>query len=215
VVNYGGTVTVQVFRPPLSRFDRFAKRAFDICIAAAALLVFSPLLLAVSLAIKLDSRGPVFFRQTRHGYNNEIIKVLKFRSMTTIENGDHFKQVVRNDPRVTRVGRILRHTNIDELPQLVNVLLGEMSVVGPRPHPIALNEAFAERISPLSRRHKVKPGITGWAQVSGYRGETDTIEKMQRRIECDLYYIDNWSFLLDIKIIVMTLVSKRAYTNAF
>jgi Undecaprenyl-phosphate glucose phosphotransferase len=215
VVNYGGTVTVQVFRPPLSRFDRFAKRAFDICIAAAALLVFSPLLLAVSLAIKLDSRGPVFFRQTRHGYNNEIIKVLKFRSMTTIENGDHFKQVVRNDPRVTRVGRILRRTNIDELPQLVNVLLGEMSVVGPRPHPIALNEAFAERISPLSRRHKVKPGITGWAQVSGYRGETDTIEKMQRRIECDLYYIDNWSFLLDIKIIVMTLVSKRAYTNAF
>jgi hypothetical protein len=103
---------------------------------------------------------------------------------------------------------------IDELPQLVNVVLGEMSIVGPRPHPIALNEAFAERISPLSRRHKVKPGITGWAQVNGHRGETDTIEKMQRRIECDLYYVDNWSFLLDIKIIVMTLFSKRAYTNA-
>ena len=115
---------------------------------------------------------------------------------------------------VTRVGRILRRTNLDELPQLVNVLLGEMSIVGPRPHPIALNEAFAERISPLSRRHKVKPGITGWAQVHGHRGETDTIEKMGRRIECDLYYIDNWSFLLDIKIIVMTLFSRRAYTNA-
>jgi lipopolysaccharide/colanic/teichoic acid biosynthesis glycosyltransferase len=115
---------------------------------------------------------------------------------------------------ITRVGRILRRTNIDELPQLVNVLLGEMSIVGPRPHPIALNEAFAERISPLSRRHKVKPGITGWAQVHGHRGETDTLEKMRRRIECDLYYIDNWSFLLDIKIIVMTLFSKRAYTNA-
>jgi lipopolysaccharide/colanic/teichoic acid biosynthesis glycosyltransferase len=115
---------------------------------------------------------------------------------------------------VTRVGRILRRTNLDELPQLVNVLLGEMSIVGPRPHPIALNEAFAERISPLSRRHKVKPGITGWAQANGYRGETDTIEKMRERIECDLYYIDNWSFLLDIKIIAMTLFSKRAYTNA-
>ncbi len=115
---------------------------------------------------------------------------------------------------MTRVGRILRCTNIDELPQLVNVLLGEMSIVGPRPHPIALNEAFAERLSPLSRRHKVKPGITGWAQVHGHRGETDTLEKMRRRIECDLYYIDNWSFLLDIKIIVMTLFSRRAYTNA-
>ena len=214
VVNFGGIVTVQVLHPPLSALDRFAKRAFDICIAIAALLAFSPLLLAVSLAIRLDSRGPVFFRQTRHGYNNEVIKVFKFRSMTTIEDGRHFKQAVRNDPRVTRLGRILRRTNIDELPQLVNVLLGEMSIVGPRPHPIALNEAFAGRISPLSRRHKVKPGITGWAQVNGHRGETDTIEKMQRRIECDLYYVDNWSFLLDIKIIVMTLFSKRAYTNA-
>src|SRR5215472_2619330 len=214
VANFGGIVTVQVLHPPLSAFDRFAKRAFDICIAGLALLVFSPILLAVSLAVRLDSRGPVFFRQTRHGYNNEVIKVLKFRSMTTIEDGCHFKQAVKNDPRVTRVGRILRRTNIDELPQLVNVLLGEMSIVGPRPHPIALNEAFAERISPLSRRHKVKPGITGWAQVHGYRGETDTIEKMRRRIECDLYYIDNWSFLLDIKIIVMTLFSRRAYTNA-
>jgi lipopolysaccharide/colanic/teichoic acid biosynthesis glycosyltransferase len=134
--------------------------------------------------------------------------------MTTIEDGHRFKQAVKNDPRVTRVGHILRRTNIDELPQLVNVLLGEMSIVGPRPHPIALNEAFAQRISPLSRRHKVKPGITGWAQVNGHRGETDTIEKMRRRIECDLYYIDNWSFLLDVKIIVMTLFSKRAYTNA-
>jgi Undecaprenyl-phosphate glucose phosphotransferase len=214
VVNFGGTVTVQVLHPPLSGFDRIAKRAFDICAAGLALLVFSPLLLAVSLAIKLDSRGPIFFRQTRHGYNNEVIKVLKFRSMTTIEDGRGFKQAVRNDPRVTRVGGILRRTNIDELPQLVNVLLGEMSIVGPRPHPIALNEAFAERISPFSRRHKVKPGITGWAQVNGHRGETDTIEKMRRRVECDLYYIDNWSFLLDIKIIVMTLFSKRAYTNA-
>jgi Undecaprenyl-phosphate glucose phosphotransferase len=215
VVNFGGTVTVQVHHPPLSAFDLVAKRAFDICIASLGLLVCSPVLLVVALTIKLDSRGPVFFRQTRHGYNHDVIRVLKFRSMTTAEDGRHFMQAVKNDPRVTRVGRVLRRTNIDELPQLVNVLLGEMSIVGPRPHPIALNEAFAERISPLSRRHKVKPGITGWAQVNGYRGETDTIEKMRRRIECDLFYIDNWSFLLDIKIILMTLFSKRAYANAF
>jgi Undecaprenyl-phosphate glucose phosphotransferase len=214
VVNFGGIVTVQVLHPPLSAFDLAAKRAFDICIAGLALVVLWPFLLLVSLAIKLEARGPVFFRQTRHGYNNEVIRVLKFRSMTAIEDGRHFKQAVKNDPRVTRVGRVLRPRNIDELPQLVNVLLGEMSIVGPRPHPIALNEAFAERISPLSRRHKVKPGITGWAQVNGYRGETDTIEKMRRRIECDLFYIDNWTFLLDIKIILMTLFSKRAYTNA-
>jgi exopolysaccharide biosynthesis polyprenyl glycosylphosphotransferase len=191
------------------------KRSFDISVAVLALLMLSPLLLVVSLAIWLDSRGPVFFRQTRHGYNNEAIRVLKFRSMTTTEEGHHFKQAIKNDPRVTRVGRILRRTNIDELPQLVNVLLGEMSIVGPRPHPIALNEAFADRISPFARRHKVKPGITGWAQVNGFRGETDTLEKMQGRIECDLYYIDNWSHILDFKIILMTLLSKRAYVNAF
>lgn len=214
VVNFGGIVTVQVLHPPLSAFDLTAKRAFDICIASLGLIMCLPFLLAVSLAIKLDSRGPVFFRQTRHGYNNDVIRVLKFRSMTTIEDGHHFKQAVKNDPRVTRIGRILRRTNIDEVPQLMNVLLGEMSIVGPRPHPISLNETFAERISPLSRRHKVKPGITGWAQVNGYRGETDTIEKMQQRIECDLYYIDNWSLLLDVKIILMTLFSRRAYLNA-
>jgi Undecaprenyl-phosphate glucose phosphotransferase len=214
VANFGGIVTIQVLHPPLSAVDLGAKRAFDICMASLALLVFSPLLLVVSLAIKLDSRGPTFFRQTRHGYNNEAIRVFKFRTMATTEDGHQFKQAIKDDPRVTRVGRILRRTNIDELPQLLNVLLGEMSIVGPRPHPIALNEAFVERISPFSRRHKVKPGITGWAQVNGYRGETDTIEKMQRRIECDLYYIDNWSFMLDIQIILMTLFSKRAYTNA-
>jgi Undecaprenyl-phosphate glucose phosphotransferase len=215
IAEFGSTVAIQVVRPPLSAVDRVAKRALDIWIAGLGLLVLSPLFLTVSLAIKLDSRGPVFFRQIRHGYNNETIKVLKFRSMTVIEDGYHFKQAVRDDPRVTRIGRILRRTNVDELPQLVNVLLGEMSIVGPRPHPIALNEAFAERISPLHRRHKVKPGITGWAQVNGFRGETDTLEKMQRRVEFDLYYIDNWSFVLDIKIILMTLVSKRAYSNAF
>ena len=214
VVNYGGTVTIQVLHPPLSAIDLATKRAFDLLIAGLALIILFPFMIMVALAIKLDSPGPVFFRQTRHGYNNENIRVFKFRSMTSTEDGHQFRQAVRYDPRVTRVGRILRRWNIDELPQLLNVLPGEMSIVGPRPHPIALNEAFAERVSPLSRRHKVKPGITGWAQVNGFRGETDTVDKMQRRVECDLYYIDNWSFLFDSKILLMTLFSRRAYTNA-
>jgi lipopolysaccharide/colanic/teichoic acid biosynthesis glycosyltransferase len=135
--------------------------------------------------------------------------------MTTLEDGDDFKQVTRNDSRITRVGRILRRTNIDELPQLINVLRGDMSIVGPRPHATAHNEMFQERILPFARRHNVKPGITGWAQVNGSRGETDTIEKMQERVEYDLYYIDNWSFLLDLKIIVMTLFSKKVYVSAY
>jgi Undecaprenyl-phosphate glucose phosphotransferase len=214
ITNYGGTVAIQVLHPPLSTIDLAIKRAFDLLVAGSALIMLSALMVMVALAIKLDSRGPVFIRQTRHGYNNETIRVFKFRSMTTNENGHQFKQAVRKDPRVTRVGRILRSTNFDELPQLLNVLLGEMSIVGPRPHPIALNEAFVGRISPFSRRHKVKPGITGWAQVNGFRGKTDTLEKMQRRVEYDLYYIDNWSFLLDNKILLMTLFSRRAFTSA-
>jgi Undecaprenyl-phosphate glucose phosphotransferase len=211
----GTLVTIQLLRPPLSSFDRVMKRFFDIAASATGLLLLSPVLALVSLAIKLDSRGPVFFRQTRHGYNNEIIHVLKFRSMASNEDGYAFSQAKKDDPRVTRVGQTLRRTNLDELPQLLNVLTGEMSIVGPRPHPVALNTMFEEHISPFSRRHNMKPGITGWAQVNGYRGETDTLEKMQRRFECDLFYIDNWSFLLDMKIILMTLFSKTAYTNAF
>jgi Undecaprenyl-phosphate glucose phosphotransferase len=211
----GGLTTIQVLHPALSLFDQLLKRTFDILAAIAGLVTLSPLFMLVAVAIKLDSRGPVFFRQTRHGYNNEIIRVFKFRSMTMMEDGHEARQATKNDPRVTPVGRLLRRTNIDELPQLINVLTGEMSIVGPRPHPIALNEMFQKQISPLSRRHNVKPGITGWAQVNGYRGETDTLEKMQRRFEHDLHYIDNWSFLFDLKIIVSTLFSKRAYTNAF
>ena len=173
------------------------------------------MLLVISAAIKLDSRGPIFFRQTRHGYNNEPIGVFKFRSMTVTEDGEAFTQASKIDPRVTAVGQILRRTNADELPQLFNVLLGEMSIVGPRPHPIALNEQFNRRLAPFMRRHNIKPGITGWAQVNGYRGETNTLEKMQRRLEHDLYYIDNWTFLFDIQIILMTIISPKAYTNAY
>jgi exopolysaccharide biosynthesis polyprenyl glycosylphosphotransferase len=178
--------------------------------------VLSPLLLVTAILIKLDSRGPVLFRQTRHGFNNEPIRVLKFRSMSTSDDmPGEFRQAVRNDPRVTRVGRIIRRTNVDELPQLINVLRGEMSMVGPRPHAVAHNQMFADQIRRMSRRHNVKPGITGWAQVNGLRGETETVEKMRKRVEYDLYYIDNWSVLFDLKILIMTLISRHSYSNAY
>jgi lipopolysaccharide/colanic/teichoic acid biosynthesis glycosyltransferase len=135
--------------------------------------------------------------------------------MTTIEDGSQFRQTVRNDPRITRLGRLLRRTNIDELPQLLNVLLGQMSIVGPRPHATAHNKMFENRIGSFARRHNVKPGLTGWAQVNGCRGETDTLDKMERRVELDLQYIDNWSFFFDLRICVLTLFCKKAYTNAF
>jgi putative colanic acid biosynthesis UDP-glucose lipid carrier transferase len=215
IVEFGNLSTFQVSSPPLTSFDLAIKRTFDLIVAMAGLVLFSPLFLCVAAAIKLDSPGPVLFRQTRHGYNNQNIRIFKFRSLTTLEDGSDFKQVQRNDARITRIGRILRKTNIDELPQLINVLLGEMSIVGPRPHATAHNEMFAGRIRPFARRHNVKPGITGWAQVNGARGPTDTLEKMEERIEFDLYYIDNWSFLFDTKIIVMTLFSKRSYLNAY
>lgn len=215
IVPFGNMLTMQVYHRPLSPVDRFLKRTIDIVGASVALIMFLPLLLMVSLLIKLESRGPVFFRQARHGYNNAVIRVFKFRTMTTMEDGDKFSQAVANDPRVTRVGRLLRRTNIDELPQLFNVLSGEMSLVGPRPHATAHNKTFAGQLSRFSCRHRVKPGITGWAQVNGYRGPTDTIDKMRRRLEHDLYYIENWSLLLDIKILIMTLFTRTAYTNAY
>jgi exopolysaccharide biosynthesis polyprenyl glycosylphosphotransferase len=208
-------VTMRILQCPLTPFNRAVKRAFDIAAAIAGLILMSPLFIIVSLAIKLDSPGPVLFRQTRHGYNNELIRVLKFRSMIVMEDGDNFTQVTRHDPRVTRLGRFLRRTNIDELPQLINVVAGDMSLVGPRPHATAQNETFAELISSFSRRHNVKPGITGWAQVNGCRGDTDTLEKMRRRVEHDLYYIDNWSLLFDLRIILLTLFSREVYVNAY
>jgi Undecaprenyl-phosphate glucose phosphotransferase len=215
IVEFGNVMTFQVSSAPLSSFDRNVKRVFDVAAAIAGIILFSPLFLCVAIAIKLDTPGPVFFRQKRHGYNKQAIGVLKFRTMTTLENGNDFKQVTRNDDRITRVGRILRPSNVDELPQLINVLMGQMSIVGPRPHATAHNDMFEDRILPFARRHNVKPGITGWAQVNGARGETDTLAKMQERVEYDLFYIDNWSFLFDVKIIVMTLFSKRAYLNAY
>jgi putative colanic acid biosynthesis UDP-glucose lipid carrier transferase len=215
ITQFGNMVTMRICQCPLTPFNRAIKRAFDFAAAIAGLILLSPLFVIVSLAIKLDSRGPVLFRQTRHGYNNEPIRVLKFRTMTVMEDGNNFTPVVRHDPRVTRLGHLLRQTNIDELPQLFNVLAGSMSLVGPRPHATSQNEMFAELISSFFRRHNVKPGITGWAQVNGYRGDTNTLEKMQRRVQHDLYYIDNWSFLFDLRIILLTVFSKEVYVNAY
>jgi Undecaprenyl-phosphate glucose phosphotransferase len=218
VGNLGGAATIQLLRRPLSAFDLAIKRAFDICVAGLGLVLLSPLMLVVALAIKVECQGHVLFRQKRNGYNNRVISVLKFRTMTVIESGESvttFTQATKNDKRITRFGRILRRTNIDELPQLINILRGEMSVVGPRPHPVALNAMFKERIIPFSRRHNVKPGLTGWAQVHGFRGETDTLEKMRRRVDYDLYYIEHWSFMLDLKIILLTLFSRLSYLNAY
>jgi exopolysaccharide biosynthesis polyprenyl glycosylphosphotransferase len=211
----GNLITMQVSHPPLSLVDRGIKRTFDIVGAAIGLALLTPIFLLVAIAIAVDSRGPIFFRQARHGFNNDRILVFKFRTMSVIEDGDAFTQAKKNDQRITRVGRFLRSTSIDELPQLINVLRGEMSLVGPRPHATAHNQEFERQISWLSRRHRVKPGITGWAQVNGYRGPTDTLEKMLRRVECDLYYIENWSLLLDIKILIMTVFSRKTYMNAF
>jgi Undecaprenyl-phosphate glucose phosphotransferase len=218
VAGLGDITTVQVLRPPLSTLDIFVKRLFDITAALVGLILLSPLLVIVACAIKLNSRGPAFFRQERHGYNNQTISVLKFRSMFVSDTATPFVQTAKNDPRVTGIGRLIRSTSIDELPQLLNVLRGEMSIVGPRPHATAHNAMFEARIPPFSRRHNVKPGITGWAQVNGCRGETDTLEKMKKRVDYDLFYIDNWSFFFDMKIVILTfflLFSKDEITNVY
>jgi Undecaprenyl-phosphate glucose phosphotransferase len=215
VVPTGQFSTLEISTQPFSLLDRFLKRTFDLTVAISAVLLFLPLLLLVAIAIKLDSPGTVLFRQIRHGFNNELIQVFKFRTMKTPKAKEQFRQATKGDPRITRVGRILRMTNIDELPQLFNVIRGNMSIVGPRPHATEHNEAFASQIKMIYRRHNVKPGITGWAQVNAFRGETDTCEKMQKRIEYDLYYIDNWSIFFDLRVLLMTILSRRAYTNAY
>mgnify|MGYP001206223061 CR=1 FL=1 len=215
----GDVPVLNVFDKPLSADKLLLKRLEDIGLALLLLLVFSPVMLATALAIKLDSRGPILFRQTRYGFNNQRIQVWKFRSMYADECRDIAPvQVGRDDPRITRVGRFIRRTSIDELPQLFNVLGGSMSMVGPRPHPIdtkAENLLFEEAVAEYAARHRVKPGLTGWAQVNGWRGETDTIEKIRKRVDHDLYYIENWSLLLDIKIVLMTIITVLRGKNAY
>ena len=214
VVRHGAIASIHLVRSPLSPMEVLMKRVFDIVASAAALILLSPLFAIVALAIRLDSPGPVLFRQRRYGFNQEPFRILKFRSMLTMEDDRTLRQVTAGDARVTRVGRLLRRSNIDELPQLINVLKGDMSLVGPRPHALAHDQAFERDIALYARRHNVRPGITGWAQVNGWRGETDTAEKVHGRVRHDLYYIDNWSLLLDIAIVVRTLVSAKAYQNA-
>jgi Undecaprenyl-phosphate glucose phosphotransferase len=189
---------------PITGWGEFFKKVEDYTVAAVGLILMAPAMALIAAAIKLDSKGPVFFRQRRHGYNHKIIEVLKFRSMSCMDDGDKIVQATRGDRRVTRVGRILRSTSLDEVPQLINVLRGEMSIVGPRPHALAHNTYYGDLVENYANRHRVKPGITGWAQVHGFRGETGNPEMMAQRIRYDLEYIDNWSIWLDIKIILMT-----------
>ena len=210
-----GVPTFHMVRVPLSGLRLAIKWLEDKFFAFLLLLLVSPVLLAIAVAIRLDSPGPILFRQRRYGFNNGPITVLKFRSMRHEGKGARFRQATRGDDRVTRLGRLLRQTSLDELPQLLNVLNGSMSLVGPRPHPVELNEQFSALIDGYNGRHRVKPGITGWAQVNGFRGETDTIDKMQARIEHDVWYIENWSLWLDLRILIMTVARGWVHPHAY
>jgi Undecaprenyl-phosphate glucose phosphotransferase len=218
--SFAGTVPlIDIIDKPITDWDVVIKSLFDKTVAALALLGLAPVMALVALAIKLDSRGPVLFRQKRHGFNNELIEVFKFRSMFA-DQGDATaaKLVTRGDPRVTRVGRFIRKTSLDELPQLFNVVRGELSLVGPRPHALqakAADQLYHDVVDGYFARHKVKPGITGWAQINGWRGETDTPQKIQKRVEHDLYYIDNWSVLLDLYILFKTPFALLSSENAY
>src|ERR1700683_3552728 len=204
----GPRPTTVLERAPLSRLERALKRTVDLFGAAVGLILLSPLLLVIALLIKLESSGPILFTQWRSGFNGRIFRIFKFRSMTVLEDGPVIRQATREDPRSTRFGRLLRCTSIDEMPQLFNVLRGEMSLVGPRPHALAHDTEYARMIAGYTLRYRVKPGITGWAQVNGYRGETGTLDLMAERVERDLWYIKNWSIWLDLKIILGTLTSE-------
>lgn len=200
---------------PFYGIDGTLKRMEDVIFSLFILAIISVPMLLIATGIKLTSKGPVLFKQRRYGLNNQEVLVWKFRTMTVQEDGETIRQACRDDPRVTPFGAFLRRTSLDELPQFFNVLQGRMSIVGPRPHAVAHNEHYRREIYGYTLRHKVKPGITGWAQVNGWRGETDTYNKMRKRIDCDLWYIDHWSFLLDVRIILLTIfssfVDRRAY----
>jgi len=210
-----GIPVISIYDTPFYGIDGMLKRIFDIVVSLLILtLIFVPMLL-IALLIKFDSRGPVIFKQRRYGFNGEKIVVWKFRSMKVCQDDENVPQAQRNDSRVTRLGRFLRKTSLDELPQFINVLQGRMSIVGPRPHAITHNEFYRKQIKGYMLRHKVKPGITGWAQINGYRGETETLDKMEGRIKLDLEYIRNWSILLDIKIILLTAIKEFVVSKAY
>jgi Undecaprenyl-phosphate glucose phosphotransferase len=215
----GSVPMLDIFDKPINDWDSVAKRAFDIILSLVGIVLFSPIMLVTALAIKLDSRGPVLFKQKRHGFNNEVIEVYKFRSMY-VEQSDPTarKTVTKNDPRVTRVGRFIRKTSIDELPQFFNALFGSLSLVGPRPHAVAAqshNLLYTEVVDGYFARHRVKPGVTGWAQINGLRGEMDTDEKIRMRTEYDLFYIENWSLWFDLKILFLTPIRLLNTENAY
>ena len=213
--NIGGLPAISLVDSPLSVAGGLLKRLFDLVVGLLILLLVSVPMVFIALLVKSTSKGPVIFKQERYGIDGKPISVWKFRSMTTLDNGAVIQQATKNDARVTPVGNFLRRTSLDELPQFINVLQGHMSIVGPRPHAVAHNEFYRKQIKGYMMRHKMKPGITGWAQVNGYRGETDTLEKMEKRIEYDLEYIRNWSLWLDIKIVLMTVIGGFSGKNAY
>lgn len=211
-----GMPAINLVASPVPARALVKKEVFDRLFAACALLALAPLLVAIAIAIKFSSRGPVFFTQKRKGADGRIFKIYKFRSMRphAVETGV-LKQATRGDPRITRVGAFLRRTSLDELPQFFNVLRGDMSVVGPRPHAIEHDELYQKVVNGYIHRYRIKPGITGWAQINGFRGETDQIEKMQGRVEHDLYYLRNWSFGLDMRIVAATIAKGLIHSNAY
>lgn len=215
----GSIPMIDMYDHPIRDWGSVAKAVFDIGIATVATILLAPVLAAVAIAVKLDSPGPIFFRQKRYGLNNELIEVFKFRSMhTKLCDASAQKLVTKDDPRVTRVGKFIRKTSLDELPQLFNVIRGDLSLVGPRPHALqakADNRLYDEVVENYFARHKVKPGITGWAQINGWRGETDTEEKIEKRVEYDLYYIENWSVFFDLYILLKTPLALFKSENAY
>ena len=204
VTGVGNVNVLSLYRRPLDGWGGIIKNVEDFVLGAIILVLLSPVLLIISLLIKLQGKGPILFAQQRHGFNNAVFKIYKFRTMTVAEDGGEIRQAQLDDPRITPLGKILRRYSLDELPQLLNVIRGEMSLVGPRPHALAHNHQYARTIENYSGRHKVKPGITGWAQVNGYRGETSENEMMEQRVKYDLAYVDNWSLWFDLKILFMT-----------
>lgn len=213
--NVGDIPAVSILDSPFHGLGGWVKRLEDIVLGSIILLIIALPMLAVAIGVKLTSKGPVFFRQKRYGLNGREIGVLKFRSMKVMEDGAKVTQATKNDPRITPFGAILRRTSLDELPQFLQVLTGSMSIVGPRPHAVAHNEQFRSQIQGYMLRHKVKPGITGWAQVNGWRGETDTQDKMQKRVDHDLEYIRHWNVLLDLRIIWLTVFGSKTRLNAY
>jgi Undecaprenyl-phosphate glucose phosphotransferase len=208
-------LTIEIQRAPLNVLERLVKRAIDLIIAFFALVLLLPVLALTAVAIKLDGPGPVIFRQNRKGFNGRQFVMLKFRTMKVQENGGYVRQAVRNDPRVTVIGKLLRASSIDELPQLLNVLTGDMSLIGPRPHALSHDNQFEKIVSDYAYRHHVKPGITGWAQCNGARGATPSVEHISKRVELDLWYINNWSLWLDMRILVKTFFEVLRKRNAY